>query len=240
MLDRMRQSLELSRDGIHVTDLVWPRKAYWQRVLPKPLTEDEIGFFVAGRAHHGVIESLMGGERERSRQVEGIYFTPDATLDGFPVEIKTSRARFEPAPSKRGKEYDHYLQQLTAYMALEGKSQGLLVVFYLGLSTSYGSVPRFRAFKVSMTTEELVRRRKELTARRKALEKAIRLRKPELVPLCPAWACPRCKYLDVCRPWVEDENRASSPESTNRRRSSSGRSGRTRSIEGGQGAAQGG
>ena len=56
VLDKIKAHLERaprSLDKWHVSDLLYPRKSYFQRIDPKPMTDLQAMYFLAGRAHHG-------------------------------------------------------------------------------------------------------------------------------------------------------------------------------------------
>ena len=62
-------------DGVHVSDLVHPRKAYWKKIDPRPMTDDEAGYFVAGRGHHEVIEAIIEGKDGMpARNFDKVFF----------------------------------------------------------------------------------------------------------------------------------------------------------------------
>lgn len=63
ILDKIKEHLSRaprSQDKWHVSDLLYPRKAYWQRVDPQPMTDLQALYFLAGRAHHGILEACLG------------------------------------------------------------------------------------------------------------------------------------------------------------------------------------
>ena len=97
------------RTGIHVSDLLLPRKAYWARVDPKPPSRREVLYFIAGRGHEEVLVALAGlkthhkvrgewsgPEDDPYPPGEGIRYEMDVLYEGeghppIPFEIKTTR-----------------------------------------------------------------------------------------------------------------------------------------------------
>lgn len=63
ILDKIKAHLNRaprSKDNWHVSDLLYPRKSYWQRKDPQPMTDLQALYFTAGRAHHEVVEAMLG------------------------------------------------------------------------------------------------------------------------------------------------------------------------------------
>ena len=48
LLERAREREAREREGLHLTDLLYPRQAFWKRTKPKPVTMAEMLFFIAG------------------------------------------------------------------------------------------------------------------------------------------------------------------------------------------------
>lgn len=202
--------------GIHVSDLLKPRKAYWGRRDPQPMTDHEAGYFVAGRGHHEVIEAIIEGSKKvgtadaGSHVWKGINYSPDMKTP-HPQEIKTSRARFGPRNDTQrelASEYQHYLEQLTAYMAIDNDTEGGLLVFYLAKEQegTKQTKPEFRWYKVTLTKAELGQRQAELLANKALLEKALKSKSKaahRALPRCPQWLCRGCTWAPKCQPWMD-------------------------------------
>ncbi len=210
--------------GLHMSDLLSPRLGYFRLTDPKPVTDAEVGYFIAGLAHHDVILSIMkrknidptGETDEGSVKWGEVYYSPDYNM-GFLAEIKTSRRPFEPQHTNKDlkEAYDSYLKQLTAYMAVDDKPVAALVVFYISLRVSKKSknkntAPTFKAYKVTMSEKERIARRAELTKIEKLLKKSVKAKNPKYLPLCEHWKCCRggyrgpataaCKWYEECKP----------------------------------------
>lgn len=219
ILEASRNFLEKQNraEGVHVSDLLTPRKAYWRALDPKPLTKEEIGYFIAGRAHHEVILSIMhkrgivGTETdEGSKEFKGIHYSPDYNL-GFLAEIKSNRRQYEPDEDKLEDEYEHYLKQLTKYMAFENKRKAALIVFFISMrqnNANKTTSPETRAYTVTLTLEEITQIRKESVLLKNKIVRAIATKDHTSLPLCPAWMCTRgykkpyiaCEWYEQCKP----------------------------------------
>ncbi|MCG2717236.1 MAG: PD-(D/E)XK nuclease family protein [Nanoarchaeota archaeon] len=199
LTDTLRVWLDKPRNGIHVSDLLFPRATYFSKISPQPLTDKEVGYFVAGRAHHEVIEALAGNKRFRENTVtwNGIEGNIDF-IENVPVEIKTTRAQTVASPEKLNK---HYLDQLGYYCAMTDSNNGRLVIFYLGAreTASDGKrvmTPKFKVFDIKYPDLESIR--KDMISRKDLLMNAVKTKDFTSLPKCPEWKCGSCKYRDKC------------------------------------------
>lgn len=201
-------------EGLHVSDLLYPRKGYWRSVDPRGTTDDEALYFIAGQGHHYILEAIIEGSKKvgkadgGSYEWRGIHYSPDI-LSPHPIEIKTTRAKHGPkAETERSYavEYEHYLKQLTAYCAIRGECRGDLVVLYLNKEGADGrSKPTVRWYRIELTAQELGKRQAELLAGKQALERAIKTKNHVKLPLCPKWLCRGCQWVGECKPWETSE-----------------------------------
>ena len=206
-----------SQDAWHVSDLLYPRKAYFGRLDPKPITDKQALYFILGHGHHHVIEAILGPKKSHDRTdageflKKGIYFSPDLRLP-FPLEIKTTRlqkAPDDPGGWKPERAYESYLKQEGSYQALMKKSMGALLVLFLGRRKpgGWGTEPALRFYKIHMTPQERRKKIKDLVALAAKLTKAVKRRKLGDLPLCPAGFCTDCLWLKKCAPWKLDPKR---------------------------------
>lgn len=138
------------RTGIHVSDLVTPRKAFWRRVLPKDPSDREVLYFMAGRAHEEVFVALarLGHHRKVRGEWLGMPDDPYAEGDGvryeidvvvpasggdeeIPTEFKTNRLATVVPPEQVVERYGNYLEQLGRYAAIRNKKVTYLAVLHL-------------------------------------------------------------------------------------------------------------
>jgi hypothetical protein len=210
-----------SGDAWHVSDLIYPRKALFQRLDPKPITNKQSLYFIVGHGHHHVIEAILGpkktGERTDAGEFlkKGIYFSPDLREEvmNFPIEIKTSRAQKAPDDSGQPpkKAFEGYLKQLCAYMALMNKKLGMLMVLYLNKVIPDGKPwqkePALRFYKVKMKPSERKAKVAELVALSKTLTSCVKKKSPKGLDLCPEWLCRDCAWFKQCKPWTIDPKR---------------------------------
>lgn len=206
-----------SDKGWHVSDLLYPRKTFWRRVKPLPLTDDEALYFVAGHGHHHVLEAILGPKKKDARtdagefEKQGILFSPDLRSP-HPIEIKTSRAKFIKADKEDpAKVYDSYLKQLCSYQGLMKQKAGELLVLFLNAQKEGGekwrTKPQLRLYDVVMGPAEKTKVVKWLLKRAKDLTAAVKKKKAGELPLCPDWLCRDCSYFKDCKPWLLDGRR---------------------------------
>jgi len=222
LLELVRKHLDedtLKRpQGIHVSDLITPLKSYYQKKLPKPLSEDEVGYFISGK----VMEELFGDHglegvfaRRDTGSWNDIHYEIDFTVKDQPLEFKTSRQKIR-YPSKAlgisaaliddldseelKKEFDLYIQQLKKYMVILNNLKGQLYVFFLNLVVDKSNIwkgsapPRFRCYDLELTKDELEHVAFAMEHGRDNLIKALEKDQPETLPKCPSWMCPGCKW----------------------------------------------
>ena len=165
----LRESfLQSERKGIHLTDLISPRQAFFKRIDPKPLTEREIGYFVAGRGHEDVLSKLVGTHFKASeeQEIDGIHLRPDFQAitseiipEGEYAEFKTRRSNLPETDLEANEVFGSYRDQIRGYMALLARSRMYLVVLSLLEGKQYGnkfseSTPVFAVYLETMDEQE--------------------------------------------------------------------------------------
>lgn len=177
-----------TREGIHLSDLLAPRKKYWQTIKPMKPSLKEISYWTSGNAIEDKFLKAIGYGKGETREWQGIFYSPD-TFFNFPAEIKTRRR----ALAKEGEEaqvYDHYLKQLKGYCAVEGKQKGWLIVLSLAEKQDNNkTMPEWRYYDVMFTQEELGEERQRLINMWTLLCDSIIRKVHGLLPECPQWMC---------------------------------------------------
>lgn len=178
------------RSGIHLSDLLVPRQAYWQKIKPKPPTENEIAYWTSGNAIEDKILRAIGYQKGIQKEWEGISYTPDLFFN-FPAEIK-SRRSYLAKDGEEEKTYEHYLKQLKGYCALEGTTQGWLIVLSLNeKQDQWRSRPEWAYYRVEFTETEISNMRTYLRNMKDLLQYSIIYKLPQGLPTCPQWMCSR-------------------------------------------------
>jgi hypothetical protein len=218
LVDKTRAWLEKDskdRAGIHASDLLDPRKAYYDKTQPKsPLSSRLVGLFFVGKVLHAFFLSALTGEDGVNWKSDGgstvdkelgFSYSPDWCKDGIPGELKTSRGKYEQSQSDLGL----YLEQLLIYMVGKKSVDGKLVVLMLSLPAprgeGWGTYPQYRAYNVSVSKADLAKYRTQLVATRKLLQAALKSKKRadiSKLPLCRPFKCgaSQCPHYQVCKP----------------------------------------
>lgn len=200
------------RKGIHASDLLNPRRAYWDRFNKYSLSRRQVGLFFTGKVLHAFFLSAIAGKKGVDWSTDegstfdkelGIFYSPDhVDSKGQPEELKTSRAKYEQKP----RDLTKYLEQLAIYMAatktLKGKLITLMLMLPGGKGEGWGTFPQYRAYVMSWTKAAMLAYRKQIIATRKAFEKALKTKNPKPLPLCPEFMCGRsqCAHYSLCKP----------------------------------------
>jgi hypothetical protein len=176
------------RMGIHLSDLLVPRRAYYQKLFPKPATPDEILYWLSGSAIETGLGRALGVSHGATAEYEGVFYSPDFFLEHL-TELK-SRRRYLAEEGKEEAEYEHYLNQLKGYLAFTKKNVGNLVIISLAEKVdNWKTKPVLAGYRVEYTDEELDGIRYELLAVKEKLQIALENKDPKDLPLCPRWMC---------------------------------------------------
>ena len=122
-------------DPIHVSDLLEPRKGYWQRIMPKRFKDEAIMFFSMGYMGH---DYLLGKFDSGSRTEGDLIWSPDGPTDSMLVPVDGSLVVEVKITTKRTvastqSELEKYLKQVLAYMAKGKKTKAEIWIWYLGI-----------------------------------------------------------------------------------------------------------
>ncbi len=197
VIDKLRQSFSEDRKGIHLTDLMYPMKAYWRFINPLLPSEVETLYFIAGKAHETELLERIELCHSPDYEKHGIYFSPDTesivNINGeemfIPWEIKTMR-RGRVVEDNIAEEFGNYIEQLKGYCALLDKNVGILCIFYLVKKIdNFRTRPDIDIYIVTFTDEELKEHLDKLLTIRNDLMIAIDSKNREGLAYCPEWMC---------------------------------------------------
>lgn len=177
-----------SREGIHLSDLLTPRKKFWQDTEPQPSQFRDICIWMGGNAFEVKFLKALGIQHGEAKEWNGIYYTPDIFFN-FPCELK-SRRRNLAEEGKEEEDYAWYLQQLKGYCAVEGKKQGWLIVLSFVQNTdTFRTEPEIRFYRVEYTAEELEEEKQRLLTVSGWLKQSLNEGDYRILPDCPEWMC---------------------------------------------------
>ena len=178
------------RTGIHLSDLLYPKQAYWQKVKPKPPTFKDVQYWVAGRGHEDAVHRIQELKHVPDRVWNGIYYGIDFFRE-HPIEMKTRRSYL----AKEGEEatrYESYIAQLLGYCACENIPKGELWVWsLLEKKDAFRSAPEFAVYEIEFTQEELEDEKQRLIDTKRTLLAAIGGDDDAYRSFkkCPDWKC---------------------------------------------------
>ena len=177
-----------TREGIHLSDLLAPRKKFWQTIKPMKPTIEEISYWTSGSAIEAKFLSAIGYEHGETKEWNGILYSPDSFFN-FPAEIK-SRRRNLAEEGKEPETYEWYLKQLRGYCALANKQKGWLIILSLLEKRDENKTsPEWAYYDVTFTQEEIESERVVLLSTKSFLEKALKENNIKLLIPCPKWMC---------------------------------------------------
>ncbi|MEM3452502.1 MAG: hypothetical protein QW835_02615 [Candidatus Hadarchaeum sp.] len=200
VLASIKRYLSHGREGIHVSSLIYPLKHYYRAKYPDIAVSDRlVGFFVAGKGHHAIIQMLASQPQYREVTIEwmGIRGTVDI-FDDRVIEIKTTRLTKLLTPERVAAEHAEWITQLSYYMAMSNCLRGQLWLFYLGVreKDQPRTSPAFQIFDVFPGDVEAIRA--EMLGRKQLLERALANNNPSILPPCPPWMCRDCEFNHLC------------------------------------------
>ena len=177
------------RKNIALTDLLTPRKAYFQRKFPEPPSLKDVMYFLSGKAIEKGLGDLIGYDHPEAREVGGIWYNPDFRIP-TPTELKSRRANL-PKEGFELERFQNYVDQLFGYCTLDDVDEGNLVVFALAekVDDSHRTEPKIVCYKFTCTEEERKTYFEFLSERKRLLEEALETDDYTKLPYCEEWKC---------------------------------------------------
>lgn len=211
LIDKARDWIE-SEDrspGIHASELLDPRLAYWRRKKPMVLPDRLVNTFLVGKVLHafviGVVEEKpielkITDAGSRTCDELGIEWSPDFLINGKVRELKTSRSFY---PPKTVDDIAMYIEQALVYMAATDTLESQVWVLYLNLrDEEKRTSPEWRAYDITITKEDLKKIKSAVRKTRIMLQNTLETDEYRALPLCRDWLCSErmCEYWKVCKP----------------------------------------
>ncbi len=170
----------------HVSDLIFPRKTYFEMLYGRKITDTAIGFWFTGVAFHTELQRILGIESaEKEVKKNGIVAHIDH-FDKVLLEIKTSRKwtiPTEPEP--------HYIRQVGDYAALTGTTNPKIVVIYPTAGRTWegkdSSTVEIAAWELQFTKQELGDISEDMEITIAEIKKAVYKKDPSGLPPVPSW-----------------------------------------------------
>lgn len=192
--------------NIALTDVLTPRKAYFQRKFPEPPTLKEVLYFLSGKAIEKGLSDLIGYDHPEARKTDGIWYNPDFRINeeeiDIPTELKSRRSNL-PKEGQELEKLSNYVDQLFGYCTLDNVDKGNLVVFALAekVDDSHKTEPVLAAYEFRCSAEERETYAKLLDDRRIQLEQALESEDFSKLPYCEEWKCFRTIVTITRKPY---------------------------------------
>ncbi len=125
--------------GIHASDILEPRLAYWRRKVPKDLPDRLVTRFLIGKVLHAIVLKTVEGAPFTYKTDEGsftckelgIEYSPDKIHKNKIRELKTTRSQKEP---KTVEDLKTYIDQIEIYMACTNQTEAQIWILFLTAS----------------------------------------------------------------------------------------------------------
>jgi len=177
------------RTSIHVSDLIYcSRRSLFQRVIPKPTTEREMGYFLDGATRHRALQGLSNMEYEKRVKKFGVVGSIDL-FNKVPIEYKSTRM-------SKGIS-DTYIKQLGYYCTLLDKANGILIIQRLLVKDK----SPFEVYNIEFTKEDIDAYKIEIKIRAKYFARAFKNNDVSILSKPPEkdrWLCTNCSYKEEC------------------------------------------
>lgn len=182
-----RENKKRDRDKLyHVSDIVFPRKAYYEAIQGRKISEEALGFWISGKAFGTVLQEVLGKDKAEVEARWGKFVAHIDHFDKVLIEIKTSRKWTVPqAPEP------HYVRQVGYYCAMTGQLNGKILVIYFTAGRKWdgkgASNLELHVWNVAFTAKELEVVRVDMDQTVAMIEKAIKTKNPSILPPAPKW-----------------------------------------------------
>jgi len=199
LMDEIRHNMgKEAREYLTLYDMLNPLQAYWQRVKPMYLSDNEIMYFTTGKGHEEMLRYVGGFQKGELKYFENIGYRCDV-YQNFPCEVKTRRG-YIPNDKKIEESYSNYIAQIKQYCAVENKPMGWLWVWALtGKDDENKTKPDMFCYHLEFTMEELEAERQRIRQTRDNLLTALNTGDIRLLHPCPLWMC-RQERKDMIKP----------------------------------------
>jgi hypothetical protein len=179
-------------------DLVYPRRAYFERVQPAKVSEGvrPAAPAAASDLYGRLVEAVESGDVGEVARLPYRTREPEeevAAFRGLPYLVRTSRAWSALRPEQLVDRFPQYALELGFRCATTGTRSGRVI---LGFERAGSSEDRLKVFAFDFEpVTSMARLFRERVAR---LERAVAERRPATLDACPGWMFPDCPYRAEC------------------------------------------
>lgn len=194
-------------EGIHASDLLDIRQAYWRHTDPRPTGDRLVPVFLVGKVLHSFVLGAMEGVVDLDKSDEGsawseelgIHYSLDWDKSDI-AEFKTSRAFKDPETVE---DLGIYIEQTLIYMAAKGRTTAQLWVLLLNLRDEQRrTAPAFRAYTISISPDDLLSLKTTISEQVTLLNSVLASKEYRTLPLCRTFKCGEgnCDWWSNCQP----------------------------------------
>ncbi len=186
------------KEGIRITDLVFPRKAYFAATTIQGGEEDAASK-LESYDRYGLVRELISrglagkGELTRSPVEHGPIRDRVLIHKGAATAVRVSEFREPVLRWQLPDTFRHYVLRVAFDAALAGTQRGRLVVYYRNASSEDAKLMVYDIFFKDLKGLE-----REAQRRANLLVQAAAQGDPSALPTCPAWMFKFCQYKDRC------------------------------------------
>ena len=181
----------------HFRDMVYPRRAYFERTLPPPPEVEWVSRLESPPdAYARLVEAIETGPVGEVARRPSLAPAPEEEVTAFredPFLVRSSRARNPPRAEELLARYPQYALELGFRCAVTGRTQGRVFLTFERVGPGPGPVRVYEIRFTSVTPFARLWR-----ARVEAFARTLAIGTPgELTP-CPGWMYGTCPYRETC------------------------------------------
>ncbi len=177
-------------------DLIYPRRAYFERTTPLTVTDEAPPRPVTGDTFPRLLDVVEGGP---VGEVAGLPVQTDETSEevvafrGEPVLLRTSRAWDPIDPASLVERSPQYVLDLGFRCVATGALGGRVILAY---ERARSDAERYAVFELRLRSRTPFSRL--WRDRTSEVERALATGEPTSATACPSWMAPGCPYAAVC------------------------------------------
>lgn len=170
----------------HVSDLVFPRKTYFELLQGRKITDEAIGYWFTGVAFHAELQRILGIENAEKEVTKGGVIAHIDHFDRVLLEIKTSRKWTVPDDPE-----PHYIRQAGYYASMTMVTEPKIVVIYPTAGRTWdgkeSSTVEVAAWTLMFSKGDLHEIEDDMAITQDEITKAVKTKDPSNLPPVPAW-----------------------------------------------------
>jgi len=204
LLSLYRKMIVKERENLHMSDLDFPRKSFYDKVYGSTPSNEDILRWVRGQSMHSFFEGLFKSFPEVEVEKKNVitmpkhplaevklHFKPDVVVvkvsEVFPKKLVMEfKSTFKKTPAK------HWSKRLKRYMAALECEDGVLVMHNLRENS-------LKCYPIHLSKGDLLKVKQDLFIEAVTYVRGLKKRvNPFPKSSCPKWLCEECQHKEVC------------------------------------------